>query len=114
MQSVDQMYSRVPFPSRSPEGVQKMTRYFSEELRRVGVCLEEFQGRPVLDAGCGTGEIASFVASQGPAVIGLDFSKGSLEYAKRTSENVRFLRGSILDPPLRAEQFDFIYSQGRV
>ena len=110
MQTVAQMYSRVPFPSRSQEGVRRMTQFFSEELRRLNINLEAFRDRPVLDAGCGTGEIASFVASHGPAVVGLDFSEGSLEYAKRTSENVRFLRGSILDAPLRTEQFDFIYS----
>ena len=110
MRPVAEMYSRHPFPKRSSEGARKMTRYFAEELSRLGVSLESLQGQPVLDAGCGTGEIASFVASKGPKVFGLDFSDGSLKYAHETSPEIRFLRGSILEPPLKPSSFDFIYS----
>lgn len=44
----------------------------------------DFQGKRVLDIGCGTGETAAGIAAQGPlTVVGIDYAPSAIEEAKR-------------------------------
>jgi len=78
-----------------------------------------FQGKRVLDAGCGTGRHAYFSASYGAReVVALDLSD-AVETARRNLvqfENVHVVQGDLLRPPLRTPAegggFDFVYSIG--
>jgi SAM-dependent methyltransferase len=78
-----------------------------------------FQGKRVLDAGCGTGRHAYFSASYGAReVVALDLS-GAVEAARHNLaqfENVHVLQGDLLRPPVRrvvaGGGFDFVYSIG--
>lgn len=78
-----------------------------------------FEGKVVLDAGCGIGRHMYYAARYGSAeVVGLDLS----EAVETAFENVGRLRnahvvqGDILNPPFRTDgvhgDFDFIYSIG--
>ncbi|MCX4759999.1 class I SAM-dependent methyltransferase [Streptomyces sp. NBC_01275] len=55
------------------------------------------EGGRVLDAGCGTGELAVFLASLGHSVEAADFAEGALDRARaeHAEDNVRWL---CLDP----------------
>lgn len=54
-------------------------------------------GMSVLDLGCGTGSLANAVLAKGRrvAIIGVDFSKRMLDYAKLNTENVEFYQQNI-------------------
>ena len=78
-----------------------------------------FQGKRVLDAGCGTGRHSYFAAKYGASeVVGLDLSE-AVETARRVLsrfERAEVVQGDLLQPPLRAAAdgggFDLVYSIG--
>lgn len=74
-------------------------------------------GDRILDAGCGSGEKASLLARMCPeqAVVGLDMGFGNLEKAAAhyaDIENLHFVQGNILQPPLRWGSFRWGISIG--
>ena len=108
------MYGAYPFPRRTPDGVLKRNREFLEKLERVGVRKEDIAGKRVLDAGCGTGELACLWASLGAKVTAIDIVRPSLEIAQRTAQaaglDITFIEGSLLDYPLPRKAFDIVSS----
>ncbi|MBI2837308.1 MAG: class I SAM-dependent methyltransferase [Acidobacteria bacterium] len=107
------MYSKHPWPS---------TREADEEmgwrLRMLGIRKSDYEGKKVVELGCGTGEYSLWYATHGAAdMTGVDLSKGSLALAeqKRTSgdvQNVRFLEKDILKLDLPDNTYDYAYSVG--
>jgi len=110
------MYTKIPWPS---------TREADEEmgwrLRMLGVRKEDFQGKRVLELGCGTGEYALWYAMNGAKeVVAVDLSEGSLKLANEKKEqagltNITFCKADILnlDPEkFKDEYFDYVYSVG--
>lgn len=107
------MYSEHPWP---------LTRDTDEEmgwrLKCLGVRPEHYQGKKVLDMGCGTGEYALWYAKEGAAeVVGIDLSDGSLSVARQRQQeggfdNARFEKMDILGCSLPDNYFDYSYSVG--
>ena len=60
----------------------------------------------VLDACCGTGDLALAAERAGGRVTGLDFSERMLERARRKSGSVRWVRGDALALPFADGSFD--------
>ena len=105
---VERFYSASPFPGYAPEddGASLLDR-----SRRSSFLDALDRSLPpdalVLDAGCGTGQTAMFLALAGPRrrVIGLDGCRVSLELAEgfRRREqiaNLHLVRGDLFDLPL--------------
>ena len=63
-------------------------------------------GDRVLDACCGTGDLALAARDAGGEVTGLDFSERMLERARRKSSSIRWIRGDLLDLPFDDRSFD--------
>jgi malonyl-CoA O-methyltransferase len=75
--------------------------------------LGDVAGLRVLDLGCGTGRHALWLAGQGAAVTGVDFSEGMLEEArgKPGADSVRFLSHDLHQPlPFEDGTFDRVVS----
>lgn len=76
--------------------------------------LGEFKS-PILDLGCGTGENALYLASQGFRVTGVELIEAALEKARRKAAErgvqVEFLQADALDPP-RLGPFETILDCG--
>jgi demethylmenaquinone methyltransferase / 2-methoxy-6-polyprenyl-1,4-benzoquinol methylase len=83
-----------------------MTAGLDRRWRRLAVELVVQPGDRVLDACCGTGDLALEAERQGGNVIGLDFSEQMLERARRKSQTVEWLRGDLLALPFAAGSFD--------
>ncbi len=74
-------------------------------------------GVRVLDAGCGTGQLAIFLSLAYRHVVGIDFSYNSLRKAvdfqrKFALSHVRFAQMDIFKLGLREEKFDFVFCNG--
>lgn len=94
-------YARV-FPATEPESALDlaMLDHFVSMLPN---------DRPaVLDAGCGTGRIARYLADHGCAVTGVDLSPGMLAMARRDQPHLRAVAGSITELPYGGSSFDGI------
>ncbi len=86
---------------------------YAENIQRFEFALEWCRGKRVLDAGCGSGYGAHFLACHGAAsVLGIDISGEAVGEAARTYwlDNLRFERGDLqeLAAHLSPEPFDTI------
>ncbi len=63
-------------------------------------------GDRVLDACCGTGDLALASARIGGQVTGLDFSEPMLERARRKAPSLEWIRGDLLSLPFEDGTFD--------
>jgi demethylmenaquinone methyltransferase / 2-methoxy-6-polyprenyl-1,4-benzoquinol methylase len=83
-----------------------MTMGLDGRWRRLTVEAAVRPGDRVLDACCGTGDLALAAARAGGRVVGLDFSERMLERARRKSGAIEWLRGDLLELPFEDGSFD--------
>ncbi len=83
-----------------------MTAGLDRSWRRLTVEAVVQPGDRVLDACCGTGDLAIAAEREGGRVTGLDFSTAMLERARRKSETVTWLEGDLLALPFDDTSFD--------
>jgi len=83
-----------------------MTAGLDRTWRRLAVQAVVQPGDRVLDACCGTGDLAIAAEREGGVVTGLDFSPGMLERARRKSDTVTWVEGDLLALPFDDDAFD--------
>ncbi len=83
-----------------------MTAGLDRSWRRLAVEAVVQPGDRVLDACCGTGDLAIAAERDGGVVTGLDFSPRMLERARRKSATVTWVEGDLLALPFEDGSFD--------
>jgi demethylmenaquinone methyltransferase/2-methoxy-6-polyprenyl-1,4-benzoquinol methylase len=83
-----------------------MTAGLDRRWRRLAVNEVVWPGDRVLDACCGTGDLAVEAERRGGRVVGLDFSARMLERARRKSGAIEWVQGDALALPFAAGEFD--------
>ena len=83
-----------------------ITAGLDRSWRRLTVEAVVQPGDRVLDACCGTGDLAVAAEREGGVVTGLDFSPRMLERARRKSETVTWVEGDLLALPFDDGSFD--------
>jgi demethylmenaquinone methyltransferase/2-methoxy-6-polyprenyl-1,4-benzoquinol methylase len=83
-----------------------MTAGLDRRWRRLTAEAVVRPGDRVLDACCGTGDLALAAAEAGGRVTGLDFSERMLARAARKSESVEWVRGDLLALPFEDGSFE--------
>jgi demethylmenaquinone methyltransferase / 2-methoxy-6-polyprenyl-1,4-benzoquinol methylase len=83
-----------------------MTAGLDRSWRRLAVEAVVQPGDRVLDACCGTGDLALAAEREGGVVTGLDFSPAMLVRARRKSETVAWVEGDVLALPFADGSFD--------
>ena len=67
-------------------------------------------GRTVLDAGCGTGNLAAAAASRGASVVGTDLSDGMVTLARERHPKIEFRQADAEQLPFPDMTFDSVVS----
>ena len=84
-----------------------MTAGLDLRWRRLAAAAVVRPGDRVLDAACGTGDLAVAVGRAGAGkVVGVDFSERMLERARRKAPWVEWVRGDLLELPFADGSFD--------
>ena len=83
-----------------------MTAGLDRSWRRLAVEAVVQPGDRVLDACCGTGDLAVAAEREGGLVTGLDFSPRMLERARRKSDSIAWVEGDLLALPFDDDAFD--------
>lgn len=128
LQKVQDQYLDYPYPMRNPDDDKKrLMRMQGDFLAEINHVMykgkKNFNGYRVLVAGGGTGDSAVWLATQlmeykDTEVVYLDFSKSSMEIAKKRAEhqgatNITWIEDSILNiPDLNLGKFDFVNCVG--
>jgi SAM-dependent methyltransferase len=116
---VNAFYEETPFPNY--DGFDSRESLASKASRTVFAALLDEQlpkGSLVLDAGCGTGQLANYLGmSWGRRVLAGDMCINSLRLARAFADryvirNVAFVRMNLFRPPFRDGVFDVVISNG--
>jgi demethylmenaquinone methyltransferase/2-methoxy-6-polyprenyl-1,4-benzoquinol methylase len=83
-----------------------MTAGLDRRWRRLTAEAVVRPGDVVLDACCGTGDLAVAAARVGGRVTGLDFSEPMLERARRKAPELEWVRGDLLELPFGDASFE--------
>jgi demethylmenaquinone methyltransferase / 2-methoxy-6-polyprenyl-1,4-benzoquinol methylase len=84
-----------------------MTAGLDRRWRRLTVREAVRPGDEVLDACCGTGDLAVAARAAGAGyVVGVDFSEGMLERARRKGPQIEWVRADVLSLPFDDASFD--------
>jgi len=118
LEIVNEFYEQNPFPGFDPgkyETRLDLAERSSWYARRLDAEIP-FDSR-VIDVGCGTGQLAAFLAVKGRSVLGVDYSEQSLALARELKRrlalaNVDFRRVNLLDWDLPPESFDYVFCNG--
>jgi demethylmenaquinone methyltransferase/2-methoxy-6-polyprenyl-1,4-benzoquinol methylase len=85
-----------------------MTAGLDRAWRRLAAQAVVQPGARVLDACCGTGDLALAAEREGGVVTGLDFSGRMLDRARRKSRSVTWVQGDVLALPFPDGSFDAV------
>lgn len=117
-QPVKDFYDANPFPTYDDlDSTETLCDQFSDSLLANLLNKQLSPDALILDAGCGTGRLANFLALQkNRRVIGADLSMNSLRHAKRFKDrcaiqNVGFLQMNLFRPPFCPRIFDVIIAE---
>jgi demethylmenaquinone methyltransferase/2-methoxy-6-polyprenyl-1,4-benzoquinol methylase len=83
-----------------------MTAGLDQRWRKLAVREVVWPGDRVLDACCGTGDLAVEAERRGGRVVGVDFSERMLERARRKSGTIEWVQGDALHLPFQDGSFD--------
>jgi demethylmenaquinone methyltransferase/2-methoxy-6-polyprenyl-1,4-benzoquinol methylase len=83
-----------------------MTAGLDRRWRKLAVQEVVWPGHRVLDACCGTGDLAVEAERRGGRVVGLDFSERMLERARKKSGAIEWVQGDALALPFGDGEFD--------
>ena len=83
-----------------------MTAGLDRRWRKLAASEVVWPGDRVLDACCGTGDLAVAAEQRGGRVVGLDFSEKMLERARKKSGAIEWVQGDALALPFGDAEFD--------
>jgi demethylmenaquinone methyltransferase/2-methoxy-6-polyprenyl-1,4-benzoquinol methylase len=83
-----------------------MTAGLDGRWRRLTAAAAVRPGDRVLDACCGTGDLALACERAGGTVVGLDFSARMLDRARRKSQTIEWVEGDLLALPFADDAFE--------
>jgi len=118
METVREFYAAAPFPGYPPRDSLSALRARAAKSEFVRRLDESIPGDAViLELGCGTGQLALFLATADRFVIGADLARPSLELARDAARrygltDLHFVETDLRSPGLADASFDVVICSG--
>ena len=118
--TVREFYERTPFPGYPERDTLHALRARAERSPFACLLDRAIPGDArVVDVGCGTGQMAIYLARADRTVIGADLSRASLRLGAGAARRfglarVHFVQTDLHDPGLQEASFDVVFSSGVV
>ena len=104
--AVRDFYNRVYYSDAAP------VRSISTHLARLATRFEPWNGKRILDVGCGTGEWLKAVTQLGAVPAGVDISRVATDICRRSLPQAELHCGPAEELPFSDKEFDFISCLG--
>jgi len=117
-EAVRRFYERAPFPGYPPRDSLHALRLRAERNRFVRLLDRAIPADArILDIGCGTGQMALYLARADRVVVAVDLARPSLQLGAEAAQRfridaVRFVQSDLREAGLCAASFDVVYSSG--
>src|SRR5918911_2013664 len=117
-EAVREFYSEAPFPAYPPRDSYSWLRARAERSEFARLLDRAIPGDArIVDLGCGTGQMALYLATADRIVVGADLTRASLQLAESARARFRadralFVETDLRVPGLRRGAFDVVYSSG--
>jgi len=75
--------------------------------------IDDYEGKRILDVGCGDGALTYLISKNGGFVTGVDLSEKAINFAKEKTkqcDNLKFMTASVYDLPFESKSFDYVIS----
>lgn len=79
-----------------------------EDKSKIDYFLTTFNGKKILDLGCGTGVVSKYLSNLSYDVTGLDFSEEMIKISKLLDPKSKFITGDVLEVDKIDDKFDGI------
>jgi len=117
-EAVRAFYSEAPFPAYPPRDSPGWLRARAERSDFARLLDRAIPGDArIVDLGCGTGQMALFLATADRIVVGADITRASLQLAETARarfgvDRATFVETDLRVPGVRRGSFDVVYSSG--
>jgi SAM-dependent methyltransferase len=115
---VREFYNSYPFPGYKVDDYHSISGLYERSSKYAKLLDQQIPyGVTVLDAGCGTGQLAALLSIKNRTVIGFDLSERSIEEANQLKQrldlsNVTFAQMDLFTNALAGESFDYVLCNG--
>lgn len=103
------------FEAHAIEALQPLYQWFVKDIEQITG--NSVRDRNILDIGCGPGFMLKALSDAGAAMItGVDLSLAMLQTAAKSgrADNAMLIQADVTRLPLKAAQFDFVFSRGSI
>lgn len=79
--------------------------------------IDNYEGKRILDVGCGDGALTYLISKNGGYVTGVDLSEEAINFAKEKTKqcgNIKFIKASAYDLPFESKSFDYVISSDAI
>src|ERR1700674_5361054 len=117
-EAVRRFYDRAPFPGYPTRDSLQALRARADRSAFARLLDRAILGDArIVDVGCGTGQMALYLARADRVVVGVDLTRASLRLATAAAQRfgldcVQFVETDLQRPGLKASSFDVVYSSG--
>lgn len=104
------VYASLPAVGNIGWGLEINKYFYQRQIDEIDQLGYDWNGKKLLDAGCGIGFFSRYFEDHGANVIGVDFSEKMINVAKKNASKSDFILSNLTQLPFKNDSFDYIFT----